>query len=687
MAEKEKDDKKGGDNKASAFKILREQQIIERSQSTSLNRIESLLSSNLVHMQKIGKAEKKGLAGSGVAKAKDYLRTDDTDPKANLRVLKDIRSILGGEDKKSMKGYTGAIIGGIIKAAPLLVAVFGKQVSKGLEKYLGAGNPISGAINLLTDFFRFFFIKQLILRLSPILLKSALGGMGKSQCCGGGYDTGGPMRDSKGKKPRSSRPRSRMGGTWGKIAALVGGTAAAAGIYSMMDDGDGDSSTAAALAMGGGAAVGLGMDAVNSVNMAKDAKQTKEMVKSTKTLKTIETEIRNVGKKKLSRKARKEATEKAQKKALEKTVEKSVAKTAGKTAGKSIAKLALKRIPVIGLLAGAAFAVDRAMDGDFVGAGLEMASGAASLLDLAAPGAGLAVGLGLEATIAARDMGVFDPNNPVKENEAYSPEQKKVDDTFLETQGIKNAANKVYLERSMKTISGLHPDMQSRAMAFLSKSYKAGYQPIIKEGVRGAARQQMLKDKGFSKAGPGQSFHNYGMAIDFIFPGKQPYGEQHPWAEVGNIGKSVGLTWGGDWKSFTDRPHLQLGSDYRTLRDKPDKYPLMAEHGLFTNIPSIFGEAGPEFAIPFNNEGIGYLSDAISQALKRMVPSSNQQNIPSINMAAMENKKNKDKRELFTFLAGTFTKTLAEEIAQKTKDTISKVNSNKSTQAANPNIS
>jgi hypothetical protein len=41
----------------------------------------------------------------------------------------------------------------------------------------------------------------------------------------------------------------------------------------------------------------------------------------------------------------------------------------------------------------------------------------------------------------------------------------------------------------------------------------------------------------------------------------------------------------------------------------------MAQHGLFTNQPAIFGEAGPEFAIPFNGEGIGYLAQALNKAI------------------------------------------------------------------------
>ena len=81
-----------------------------------------------------------------------------------------------------------------------------------------------------------------------------------------------------------------------------------------------------------------------------------------------------------------------------------VAKTGSKTAGKAVAKTlgksAIKKIPILGLLASGVFAAGRAMKGDFAGAGLELASGGASLL----PGAGTAASVGIDALLLARDL-------------------------------------------------------------------------------------------------------------------------------------------------------------------------------------------------------------------------------------------------------------------------------------------
>ena len=97
---------------------------------------------------------------------------------------------------------------------------------------------------------------------------------------------------------------------------------------------------------------------------------------------------------------------------------KAAAKAAGKYGGKAAAKLGVKgaakigagavaksvgkKIPLVGLGLGAVFAAQRALQGDFVGAGLELASGAASTV----PGVGTVGSVGIDAALAARDMGM-----------------------------------------------------------------------------------------------------------------------------------------------------------------------------------------------------------------------------------------------------------------------------------------
>lgn len=77
-------------------------------------------------------------------------------------------------------------------------------------------------------------------------------------------------------------------------------------------------------------------------------------------------------------------------------------KGAAKVGGGAIAKSLGKKVPLLGLGLGSVFAVQRALKGDWLGAGLELASGAASTI----PGLGTAGSIGIDAALAARDMGV-----------------------------------------------------------------------------------------------------------------------------------------------------------------------------------------------------------------------------------------------------------------------------------------
>jgi hypothetical protein len=93
------------------------------------------------------------------------------------------------------------------------------------------------------------------------------------------------------------------------------------------------------------------------------------------------------------------AAEKGAVKAGEKVAGKGVAKVGAKAVGKSL----LKKIPGVSILAGGAFATQRAMQGDWLGAAGELASGVAGTI----PGLGTAASVGIDAALAARDMGAL----------------------------------------------------------------------------------------------------------------------------------------------------------------------------------------------------------------------------------------------------------------------------------------
>jgi TP901 family phage tail tape measure protein len=98
-------------------------------------------------------------------------------------------------------------------------------------------------------------------------------------------------------------------------------------------------------------------------------------------------------------------------------------KLLGKGAGKSILKAGgkslLKKIPGIGLIAGLGFGISRAMDGDWLGAAGEVASGAASMI----PVVGTAASIALDAGLAARDIA----NESEAENKEAQAKQKQAE--------------------------------------------------------------------------------------------------------------------------------------------------------------------------------------------------------------------------------------------------------------------
>ena len=61
----------------------------------------------------------------------------------------------------------------------------------------------------------------------------------------------------------------------------------------------------------------------------------------------------------------------------------------------------------------------------------------------------------------------------------------------------------------------------------------------------------------YKKGGEGN--HNFGKAIDVYFKKNgKIITDKLITPEVAQIGKNLGLTWGGDWKNFKDFPHFEL---------------------------------------------------------------------------------------------------------------------------------
>jgi len=302
---------------------------------------------------------------------------------------------------------------------------------------------------------------------------------------------------------------------------------------------------------------------------------------------TVKETVKKGAKKNLSRKARKKATKKAMDKAAKETAEavakkaatKKAAQLAGKTVAtkgtaKLVAKTASNSLPLIGALVSLPFAVSRALKGDFVGAGMEVGAGASGFLNLVAPGAGTAVGVGIEAAMMARDLGMIGDEKGAKAKHKARKNKKlqnkklqnsgkaspKADGSYLRgnfglprnigsgglpSHGLdmtKRSSDAYYTESGVR-LGGIKNDvwhnfngMFGEYNSLMNEQYPGhrnkwgmrGDTVQINSGYRSIAEQTELyntylkeKSAGLNPdpvARPGASMHNYGYAMDINSP-------------------------------------------------------------------------------------------------------------------------------------------------------------------------
>jgi peptidoglycan L-alanyl-D-glutamate endopeptidase CwlK len=127
------------------------------------------------------------------------------------------------------------------------------------------------------------------------------------------------------------------------------------------------------------------------------------------------------------------------------------------------------------------------------------------------------------------------------------------------------------MDNSTAQIQTLHPKLRDIAQQAYNEAVQAtpaGVHPVITQGYRTFAESDKIYQQGRTLPGPivsnakaGQSWHNYGLAIDFVLMvnGNEKWDVDHNWLTVVNIFKSHGFNWGGDFPgSFKDYPHLEM---------------------------------------------------------------------------------------------------------------------------------
>lgn len=140
----------------------------------------------------------------------------------------------------------------------------------------------------------------------------------------------------------------------------------------------------------------------------------------------------------------------------------------------------------------------------------------------------------------------------------------------------------------MGDVTRLHPTLQRIISELQEKCTEKGMKLGIGECYRTVEEQNEKYAQGRTK--PGQivtnargsdynSQHQWGIAFDFYknVPG-HAYDDLQFFDDVARIAKGLGLGWGGDWKSFVDRPHLYLPnwgstcSELKRLYGTPERF-------------------------------------------------------------------------------------------------------------------
>ena len=114
-------------------------------------------------------------------------------------------------------------------------------------------------------------------------------------------------------------------------------------------------------------------------------------------------------------------------------------------------------------------------------------------------------------------------------------------------------------------MKGVDPVLREKAVELVRRCQERGIELVITEGKRALSEQSRLYAQGRTAPGrritwarAGESWHNFGLAVDVAFRWKGKVTWDGPWSTVGELGESLGLEWGGRWEEKKDEPHFQM---------------------------------------------------------------------------------------------------------------------------------
>ena len=154
-----------------------------------------------------------------------------------------------------------------------------------------------------------------------------------------------------------------------------------------------------------------------------------------------------------------------------------------------------------------------------------------------------------------------------------------------------------------RDIADLRADVRANCVIFLDLCKEAGLPVLITETVRDDEYQRYLAANGYaSKKATRPTFHSVkaGLAFDICKNVKgHEYDDLSFFDKCGQIAKQVGFSWGGDWKSFPDKPHIQWDA-----------------HGKYTGSMILAGKYPPEMEEYMDQATFNKMADAYLAQLR-----------------------------------------------------------------------
>ena len=135
-----------------------------------------------------------------------------------------------------------------------------------------------------------------------------------------------------------------------------------------------------------------------------------------------------------------------------------------------------------------------------------------------------------------------------------------------------------------REIKRLRPDVAANCLRWLELCKEAGLDVLVTQTVRDKEYQEYLYAQGRTRPGSivtngrTPTFHadNVGCAFDFCKNVKgHEYDDNAFFHKAAALAKGIGFSWGGDWKSFVDMPHIQwdCGGEWTSSMILAGKFP------------------------------------------------------------------------------------------------------------------